>query len=280
MPKAPGRLIEFVGDSLTVGYASIADVVGNTAWATRGEDCTMTYAKTIADAFGADYDVIAVSGRGIVKNYGGTTELLIPELYGTLDGYNNPGVAYDYARQPDVIVINAGTNDGSAQVPAEEFQKGFTAFLRQVREKNPDAFIIVGYGLTSQTFYKNMQNAVQELNDGGDENVAFVRFATLRAKDMALGHPLASGYTASAEQLIEAISAKLGWNGPEEEETTAEEITTAAEPAPETTVPQTDEVTTAEPKKKGCGSFAAAGAVATVVAAGAILTAKKKKAED
>lgn len=279
-PAAPKRLIEFIGDSLTVGYASIADVVGNTAWATRGEDCTMTYAKTIADAFGADYDVIAVSGRGIVKNYGGTTELLIPELYGTLDGYNNPGVAYDYARQPDVIVINAGTNDGSAQVPAEEFQKGFTAFLRQVREKNPDAFIIVGYGLTSQTFNKNMQNAVQELNDAGDENVTFVRFASLRAKDMALGHPLASGYAASAEQLIEAIGAKLGWNGPAEEETTAEEITTAAAEPEATTAPQTDDVTTAEPAKKGCGSLACGGAIATVVAAGAILARKKLKTED
>ncbi len=276
-PQASGRLIEFVGDSLTVGYASIADVAGITAWSTAGEDCTETYARTVAEAFGADYDVIAVSGRGIVNNYGGTTELLIPELYKTLDGYNDPGVAYDFARQPDVIVINAGTNDASSSVQPPVFREKFTEYLRQVRAANPDAFIIVGYGLTTQTLYQEMSGAVKDLNDAGDGNIEFIRFASLRSNSMALGHPLASGYAASAKQIIEAVEKKLGWNAGQAAE---EETTTAAEPGtePETSAEgQQPDTTTAEagPGKKGCGS-AAAGLAVFAAAAAAVLKRKKE----
>ncbi|MBP5271031.1 MAG: hypothetical protein ILO42_08755 [Clostridia bacterium] len=288
-PSAPSRLIEFVGDSLTGGYASIADVVGNTSWSTAGEDCTETYARTVAEAFGADYDVIAVSGRGVVNNYGGSTELLIPVLYKTLDGYNNPGVDYSFGRKPDVIVINIGTNDASASVPANTFREKFTEYLREVRALNPDAFIIVGYGLTTQTLYQEMSGAVKDLTDAGDGNIEFIRFATLRSKYMALGHPLASGYADSAKQITEAIEKKLGWKaGAGAEEETTAEVTTAAETAgqgPDTTSEVSDgtssagaETTGAGQTKKGCGS-SAAGIASAVAVTAAALTRKKRKEE-
>lgn len=279
-PADPGRLIEFIGDSLTVGYASIADVVGNTAWSTAGEDCTKTYAKTVADAFGADYDVIAVSGRGIVNNYGGSTELLMPVLYLGLDEYNNPGVAHNFKRQPDVIVVNMGTNDASAGVSDKVFTEKFEEFLRSIRKNNPNAEIIVAYGLTNQTYIKSMENTVVKLNEEGDAKFSFLKIQGLKSKFLALGHPLAAGYEASAADLIDLISSKtsLGWG--ETADTTAEETETE-EQTPAPTEPATSPVTTPETTeaagKKGCGSSVSAAAAILTASAAAFCAKRGKK---
>lgn len=208
------KLIEFIGDSLTVGY-SAADVNKTlSAWSTATEDATKTYSKQVADAFDAEYMVTAISGRGVVMNNGGADGYLLPDIYPELDIYNTPGVAYDFALQPDVIVINLGTNDATnAGLNITTFQTGVYNFLKTVRLKNPNAQIIWAYGLRSDKMTAQVDAAIQaavaQLQTEGDSKMHYL--ALPLAADMHLNHPTAAAYEPSGELLIEKIEEITGW---------------------------------------------------------------------
>ncbi len=212
--SAKNKLIEFVGDSLTVGY-SAADVnKTQSAWSTATEDATKTYSKQVADAFGAEYMVTAISGRGVVMNNSGGSGYLLPEIYPELDIYNNPGVAYDFALQPDVIVINLGTNDATnSNLDIAAFRTGVYNFVKTVREKNPNAQIIWAYGLRSDKMTAEVDTAIQaavtQLKEEGDSKVHYL--ALPLASNMHLNHPTAAAYEPSGELLIEKIEEITGW---------------------------------------------------------------------
>ena len=80
-PAEKERLIEFVGDSLTVGWSAAKGAENETAWSTKTEDGTRTYSKQVADAFNAEYMVTAISGRGIVMNNSGGGAPYFPDIY-------------------------------------------------------------------------------------------------------------------------------------------------------------------------------------------------------
>ena len=213
-PAAKDKLIEFVGDSLTVGY-SAADVnKEETAWSTKTEDGTKTYSKQVADAFDAEYMVTAISGRGVVMNNGGASGYLLPEIYSELDIYNTPGVQYDFALQPDVVVINLGTNDATnSGLDMDVFQAGVVSFIKTVRKNNPNAQIIWAYGLRTDTKTAEVaaaiEAAVAQLNAEGDSKVYYLPLDV--ASDMHLNHPTAAAYAPSGEKLIEKIAEITGW---------------------------------------------------------------------
>lgn len=213
-PEAKQRLIEFVGDSLTVGY-SAADVnKTQTAWSTKTEDGTKTYSKQVADALDADYMVTAISGRGVVMNNSGGSGYLLPEIYPELDIHNIPGQAYDFSAQPDVIVINLGTNDATnSDLDIAAFQAGVVDFIRLVRAHNPNAQIIWAYGLRKDNRTADVaaaiEAAVAQLGAEGDGNVHYLPLAL--AADMHLNHPTADAYEPSGELLIEKINEITGW---------------------------------------------------------------------
>ncbi len=282
-PAEKEKLIEFVGDSITVGYAAC---VGNaTSWSTATEDGTKTYSEYVANAFGADYNVIAVSGRGICRNYGNTTERLIPLLYQSLDDYNLEGVKYDFKRQADVIVINMGTNDASGTVTdltADEFKAGLKAFLVDVRAKNPNAEIIYAYGMLSGGWITQIKQVVEELRTAGDSHITFLKLEACKGSEQALGHPTAESYISRGDAIIELIESLTGWKAGEVEDTTPVETTT--EPTPDDTSAQVTEPEATEPdvtepeEKGGCG--ASAMNAAAVIGAVAAAVALKKKRED
>lgn len=212
--EAKDKLIEFIGDSLTVGY-SAADVnKTETAWSTATEDATKTYSKPVADAFDAEYMVTAISGRGVVMNNSGGSGYTLPDVYPELDIYNIPGVSYDFALQPDVIVINLGTNDATnSGLDIAAFQAGAYGFIKTVRENNPQAQIIWAYGLRNDKKTAEVaaaiQAAVAQLNTEGDSKVHYVSLPL--AADMHLNHPTAAAYAPSAEVLTEKIAEITGW---------------------------------------------------------------------
>lgn len=283
------RLIEFIGDSITVGYATVAG--SNTTWSTATEDATKTYASQIAEAFGAEYMVTAISGRGVVRNTGGDTDKLLPAIYGYVDQYNNPGVEYDFARQPDVIVINLGTNDASSNnssLTAVQFSAGLKAFLLDVRAKNPNAEIVYTYGMMTTKYMQQMQDVVKELAAAGDDKITFVKLTACKTTERAINHPTAEAYVSRGEALIEHIAEKTGWVVGEEPvtepvtkpatEPVTEPVTEEPLPESETNAPETTLApeTTAPTTEGGCGA-AAVSAAATLTAAAAVVLTKKKQ---
>lgn len=212
--KPKDRLIEFLGDSLTVGYVASKDGKAAKAWSTTTEDVTATYCPQIAQAFDAQYQVVAVSGRGIVRNNGGDQDVLFPEIYRELDPYHNPTVEYDFARQPDVIVINLGTNDESeanAQLPEEEFRRGLYDFLKEVRQYHPDAQILYTYGLVRVKLSKAIEEVVQQLQKEGDEKIHYLQLEQCQKWELNLNHTVATAYPSRGEAIIDKIRSITGW---------------------------------------------------------------------
>ena len=118
------RYIEFIGDSITCGYG-VDDEDKDHHFSTKTEDCTKAYAYKTAEKLDADYSLVSFSGHGIISGYSGDGKKvltqLVPPYYTHLgytwsknDEFDPLALDWDFTkREPDVIVINLGTNDDS-----------------------------------------------------------------------------------------------------------------------------------------------------------------------
>ena len=212
--KPKERLIEFLGDSLTVGYVASKEGKTAGAWSTMTEDVTGSYCPQVAKAFGAEYQVVAISGCGVVRNNGGDADVLFPEIYRERDLYNDPGKAYDFAVQPDVIVINLGTNDESEankNLSGKTFRKGLTAFLKEVREFHPDAQILYTYGLVRTGLSEDIQTVIGQLREAGDEKIHYLQLEQCQKWELNLNHTVSTAYVSRGDAIIQKIREITGW---------------------------------------------------------------------
>ena len=129
-PAARDRSIEFYGDSITCGYgnlapnASVSDP-GTADW----QDGTQTYAFLAAEALGADWSMISVSGIGVTKGY---REVTMPQIW-RQGNYRRDASGYDFARVPDLVVVNLGTNDETLSADTSQFQKDVTDLIASIK---------------------------------------------------------------------------------------------------------------------------------------------------
>ncbi|MCM1578785.1 MAG: GDSL-type esterase/lipase family protein [Ruminococcus sp.] len=220
--------IEFIGDSITCGYG-VDDEVKENHFSTATEDGTKTYAFKTAEALDADYSMVSFSGHGIVSGY--TTqgkavkEQCVPDYYakagrsyGASADFSMQDIDWDFtAFTPDIVVINLGTNDasytGGSLELMREYTDGYIEFLGQVRENNPDAYILCTLGIMGNTLYPDMEAAVIEFTeDTGDEKVGTLLFDVQSAEDgyAADWHPTEATHAKAAEKLTEKVREIIG----------------------------------------------------------------------
>ncbi len=230
-PTEPNeKLIEFVGDSITCGYG-VDDEVKEHHFSTKTEDVTKTYAFKTAEKLGADYSMVSFSGYGIVSGYSGNGEKnssqTLPQhydklgfSYGTYMGKNTPqSITWDFTkRQPDLIVINLGTNDNSYVLGkpdrTEEYIAEYVEFLKKVREYNPDAAILCTLGIMGDDLYAAAADAVERYQTKtGDSNVYSFKFDVQSYNDgfAADWHPTETTHTKAAIKLTAKIREIMGW---------------------------------------------------------------------
>ena len=223
-------LIEFVGDSITCGYG-VDDEVKEHNFSTKTEDVTKAYAYKTAELMNADYSMVSFSGYGIISGYSdGETKVsaqTVPQYYTKLgyswssnDSFTPSDIEWDFSkRQPDVIVINLGTNDDSycksIVERCEEFQDEYVNFLKVVREHNPDATIIGALGIMGNALGYNVESAINQYSEEtGDTNVAYLAFKQQSQRDglAADWHPTETTHGKAAELLVEKIKEVKGWS--------------------------------------------------------------------
>lgn len=167
--------IEFIGDSITCAYGVEADTQ-YVSFETGTENFTKSYAYLAAEMLDADYSAVSYSGYGIISGYSNdgaaNTDSLVPDYYSLVGRPSDYAVAWDFDSHPnDVVVINLGTNDSSycakeIDTRGPEYQAGYEAFLKTVREKNPDAYIICTLGIMGATeLYPYLEAAVTAFGD-------------------------------------------------------------------------------------------------------------------
>lgn len=226
-PSPKAKKIEVIGDSITCGYG-IEGIVDKDTFTTAQENPWNAYGCRIARALDAEFSLISWSGNGIVSHYVDETEneprndeALMPELYYyedfSADFRRNKSradfVKRDFtAYQPQLIIVNLGTNDGSytRNIPARDrsFVNGYVKFLRQIREVNPEANILCTVGVMATAAKDLVGEAVSRVNDFGDNKVFFKEAFLQNGEADGIGadwHPTESTQKKLAEYLVEFI---------------------------------------------------------------------------
>jgi lysophospholipase L1-like esterase len=225
----PKRQIEIIGDSITVGYG--LDGVLPCANTAALEDNPKTYAALAADALGADYSVVAWSGKGVTRNYwGGVADdaVLMPELYSRY-GANDADNSYTFPSSwnPNAIVINLGTNDFSyvaspARTPlnATVFTNAMITFVQSIQKHYPNAWYFLmtspmlsdGYPTAKDaqktTQASALKNVITQLNN---PKIQLVDWPTQGSDVGCDYHPNAATHAAEGVVLAAAIKAALQW---------------------------------------------------------------------
>ncbi len=185
-PQARPRQIEFIGDSYTVGYGNTSasrTCPGDGVWATT--DTSEAFGPLTAKHYDADYQINAISGHGIVRNYGGGDGDPVPVAYPfTLIDHQ---VQYnDTSWQPQIIVIGLGTNDFSTPLHDGEkwktrddehadYETTYVSFVQTLRARNPNAaFILMATDQVDGEIQSEVKNVIARLKASGETRVDFI----------------------------------------------------------------------------------------------------------
>lgn len=207
-PTAKPKLkIEFIGNSITCGYG-IEDDNPENDFSYDTENHTMTYAYKTARALDADCNVVARSGIGIYRNYGGEKKgdtQTMPLEYDYTMLYNHD-VKWDHSQfKPDIICINLGTNDTSLDnYDITLYEQHYRKFLSHLRELHPEAKIVL---LTGPMLNDKALTDVKEvLNRLASEDKDTYRFdMSPQTGDLGYGasyHPSATQAEKMTEELV------------------------------------------------------------------------------
>jgi lysophospholipase L1-like esterase len=195
-PPARTRLIEFVGDSITVGM-------------TTSQQARTAYGWLIGERLGADHTQIAQGGACLVAAADGCVGL---ERQFTRLGPQANSPAWHFSRyQANAVVINLGTNDVGNGVHTPAFQAAYIHLLHEVRAAYPHAWIFALKTFRGR-YAAQTQAAVNAVVDAGDSRVSFVNTSGwLTPADFTDGvHPNDQGDRIIADHLAPIIAARIG----------------------------------------------------------------------
>lgn len=211
------RHIEFYGDSLTCGYGTESKS-GSEPFLPETENCRYTYAALTAAHFGADYNLISHSGRGLVRNYGDSLQLSDPTTTMSARAFRiydeEPESAWDFSAspyRPDAIVITLGTNDFSTQPhPTEEqYIGGYRTLIEKLREAW-GAELPVLCVVHAPAAVDCVKKMMEELPNTAMADISWGVYN--RTTDLgASEHPNRYGQQKMAQVVIEEFSRLTGW---------------------------------------------------------------------
>jgi len=219
-PQAPGRHIEFIGDSHTCGYGTEGKSPKE-PFTPETENCDLAWGCIIARYFDADYTLIAHSGQGIVRNWGDEKEVsdctMRERMMRTFDMEETP--LWDFAQyRPDIVVIKLGSNDFSEGVaPSEEaFNASYAQALRQIRAAYGDVPVLCVAPAENTTVYGYLQTFLREQQDPALHCTVMTPGITDWGNDMGANfHPNHRGHRKLASAIIPYIATITGWEMPE-----------------------------------------------------------------
>lgn len=217
------RQIEFIGDSHTVGYGNTAksrDCTADEVWSNT--DTSAAFGAKVARHYDADYQINAISGRGIVRNYDGSAGDPLPVAY--------PFVLLDHAARyagrgwrPQVIVIALGTNDFSTSLHAgekwttrdalhEDYEATYAKFLDELRARNPGAlFIVWATDMAEREIATEGAKVVEQRKARGDDLIEFMPVEGLEMTGCHW-HPSVTDDDVIAAKLIRLIDGRTPWS--------------------------------------------------------------------
>ncbi len=142
-PAWPARKLMFIGDSLTCGEYDERFPPENDKSA-RTTNVARSYGMLLAKWLNAQVHVVAYGGRGIVRNWDGRRDVNTVPVFFERAMPDDPSSKWDHTQyQPDVIVINDGTDHDADLLPESELTEAYAAFVARVRAVHPKAWILI-----------------------------------------------------------------------------------------------------------------------------------------
>lgn len=146
-PAPRDRQIEFIGDSITVGYGNVSGTRDcDSEQLKRTTNTDVSHGALTARQLDADYQINGFSGLGMVRNVAGITPDATYRTYYdrallNVDGdvWQNPGTW-----RPQIVVVNLGSNDFTDLTPGEPwthdslaaaYRTAYDEFLRELRTR-------------------------------------------------------------------------------------------------------------------------------------------------
>ncbi len=232
-PEKKQRKIQIVGDSITCGYGvegSLADAFHRTCT----ENPMKSYSLLTVTELEAEAEVIAWNGKGVITEYIGDDRecvedsWLVPMLY----EYTDAGCERDYfhapqdvwekwehnSYEPDLVLINLGTNDASytREIPErnEEFKKAYLAFLIRIHTLHPASKILCMGGTMDRRLCDAINCAVKEFQeDNSDVSIEFLALPPQREEEGfgTFWHPTEITQRKTADVVIAKAREMMGW---------------------------------------------------------------------
>lgn len=204
--------LEFVGNSMTCGYGIESNNPSDT-FSKETENHYYAYPALVSKGLNAQYVVVARSGIGVYRNYGGPVEGSVdclPNLYDyTL--YGDITEVWDFSRYiPDIVCVNLGTNDCVLEGYSIHLLKdAFVKFSQKLRSIYPDAKIIwmtgcMLHGKPLEDLQSVLDEVVQESKTAGDKCMYRFDF-TPQTGDLGYAagwHPSRQQHERMADELI------------------------------------------------------------------------------
>lgn len=208
LPLKPVALkMEVIGDSITSGEGC-SGAGKEMTWNSFCFNCVDSYAYMAAQELDAVYNCISQSGWGVFCSWEGNEKQAIPLYYeqvcGLLNGEKNKKLGafenWDFGRfEPDVIVVNLGTNDGSETQDVGKIKNATELFVEKLRKCNPKSYILWAYGMLGDGIAAILEEAVENYKEKtGDKHVEFFKLPdTLAGEFGSRQHP---GYASHKKQ--------------------------------------------------------------------------------
>ncbi len=220
-PARPALRMEFIGDSILTGYG-VEGPDRFCSFSAETENHGAAYGALAARMLGAEQVTVAWSGAGIWRNYDGTFEETLPDMYPLARSPAN--VPWDFSKwTPHIVAVHLGTNDfARVGVDRKAFVSAYLKFLDQIRSNYPDAeiFLLIGPMLTdnfpegqaSLTLARTYLNEIVDTARAtGDEQLYLIEF---EEQDESYGcdwHPNKSRQATMANTLVNEIRKRVSW---------------------------------------------------------------------
>ena len=233
--------IEFIGDSISSGEGTMGGK-SEEDWISMWFSCENNYAVMTARKLNADFRILSQSGWGVLSSWDNNPNYALPKYYeqicGVINGEKNKELGalntndFD-SWQPDIIVVNLGTNDGSAFTSPEwideitketfkqhidedgnynkndvnRFESAVIKFLCKLRRYNKKSKIVWAYGMLGIPMMQYIYNAVNQYkNEFNDKNVFITQLTNTTEETVgSRKHPGKLNHKIAADELCDFI---------------------------------------------------------------------------
>lgn len=217
-PARPTRRMEIYGDSISTGMGNEGADNGmdhllsekNNYWA---------YGAITARSLNAELHTISQSGIGIMISW---FPFIMPQFYDQLSAVGNNDSRWDFSQwTPDLVVVNLLQNDSwlidrekrLQPVPTDAQRvQAYINFVRSIRAKYPNAFIICALGSMDATATPKwpgyISAAVERMKKENNDQKLDTIFFDFTGFG---GHPRIAQHKANAEKLTAFIKQKMNW---------------------------------------------------------------------